>query len=152
MKISVKLIREDEKIDFNELFNELRDVDPRSGALSAFIGFVKGVVEGNIVHELDYTAVEDAAVLSMEKIAREGAGKYNLRAVVIWHRVGKARQGDITLVVVAVADTRKNAMKAVEEIVERVKNEVPVFKLEKRSNGEYWIIGDGKRIPRLGRS
>lgn len=152
MKISVKFIHDDEKVDFNELFNELKSVDPGSGALSAFIGFVKGVVEGNVVYELEYTAVEDAAVLSMERIAREEAEKHDLKAVVIWHRVGKARQGDVTLVVVAVANTRRNAMKAVEEIVERVKSEVPVFKLEKRSNGEYWIIGEGKRILRPSRS
>ncbi|MEM3763180.1 MAG: molybdenum cofactor biosynthesis protein MoaE [Desulfurococcaceae archaeon] len=152
VKISVRFIRENERVDLNELFEELRKVDPRSGALSVFIGFVKGVVDGNIVQELEYTAVEDAALLSMERIAREEAEKHGLRAVAIWHRVGRAKQGDITLIVASVADSRRKSMKAVEEIVERVKSEVPVFKLEKRSNGDYWIIGDGKRVPRLSRS
>lgn len=33
-------------------------------------------------------------------------------------------------------------------ILERVKAEPPIFKLEKRDDGEYYVIGEGRRVKR----
>lgn len=146
--VVVRLVREDERLDFNDIVNWLTHKDPEAGAIAMFIGFVKGVVDGKEVFELDYTAVDDMALKTLEKIARESVRKYELKTALIMHRVGRVRRGDVTLIVAAVSTTRKYASRAVDEMVERIKHEVPIFKLEKRSDGEYWVIGDGNRIPR----
>lgn len=150
--VIVKLLRDKERLDFNEIVSSLSSKNPEVGALLMFVGFVKGVVDGKEVFELEYTAIEDMALKTLEKIARESAQKYGLKSVLILHRVGKVRRGDVTLVIAAVSTTRKNATRAVEEMLERVKHEVPIFKLERRSDGEYWVVGDGRRIPRFSRT
>ena len=46
------------------------------------------------------------------------------------------------------ANNRVRAFEVLREVVERVKHEVPIFKLEIRSDGEFWVLGDGKRVKR----
>ena len=146
--ISVKILKREEPVDFNAIVNELTQKNPESGALAMFIGFVKGVVDGAVVHELEYTAIEDVALNHMEKIAREEAEKHELEAVILWHRIGGLRPGEVTIIIAATSKSREAAIRGIESILERVKREVPIFKLEKRSNGEYWVIGNRTRIPR----
>jgi len=147
LHIDVRLIR-DEKPDLNKILEDLSRIDPASGALSIFIGFVKGLIGENKVEVLEYEAVEEAAINQMRKIAVEEGVKHGLKAVVIWHWLGERKPGETTLLIATLGENRSNAIKAMQIILERVKKEVPVFKLEKRSDGEYWIIGDGVRIPR----
>jgi len=124
-------------------------LDEKCGAIVLFIGVVKGLVENGVrVYELEYTSIGGLATKIMEKIAREEMEKYRLSHVTIWHKLGVLEPGEITLIIAVLAENRKNAFKAAEEILERIKNEVPIFKLEKRSNGEFWVIGNGVRVKR----
>ena len=148
MYIDVKILNEQEEVDFNELIEKLSQIDPRSGAAVVFTGFVKGRVEEVDVYELEYTTIKETALKQMEKIAMEEGEKYGLRAVVIWHYTGKLKPSNVTIVIATLAPTRSGAFDAARIILERVKKEVPIFKLEKRSDGEYWIIGDHRRYSR----
>jgi len=147
--ISVKLLSRDESIDLNSLLRMVSKLDEKCGAIVLFIGVVKGLVENGVrVYELEYTSIGGLATKIMEKIAREEMEKYRLSHVTIWHKLGVLEPGEITLIIAVLAENRKNAFKAAEEILERIKNEVPIFKLEKRSNGEFWVIGNGVRVKR----
>jgi len=147
--IDVKIIDESSVVDLNALVTTLSRLNGRCGAVVLFIGVVKGLVEGNRdVYELEYTGIKDVAIKTMERIAREEAEKYRLSQVTIWHKVGKLKPGEITIVIAVLAESRREAFRAAEEILERVKREVPIFKLEKRSDGEFWVIGDGVRVKR----
>jgi molybdopterin synthase catalytic subunit len=68
--------------------------------------------------------------------------------VLIWHYTGARKPGEITLIIATVGKSRDEAISAARVILERVKREVPIFKLEKREDGEYWIIGDSTRYLR----
>jgi molybdopterin synthase catalytic subunit len=46
------------------------------------------------------------------------------------------------------AVNREVAFRVAREALERVKHEVPIFKLERRDDGDYWVVGDGRRIPK----
>ncbi len=149
MLIDVRILDRNEQLDLNSLVSTMLRLDERCGAITLFIGLVKGLVEENKrVHELEYTVVKEAALEIMGKIAREEAEKYKLSHVVIWHRVGSLKPGEVTIIIAVLAENRKNSFAAAEEILERVKKEVPIFKLEKRSNGEYWVIGSELRVKR----
>ena len=149
MLIDVKILDESSVVDLNALVTTLSRLNGRCGAVVLFIGVVKGLVEGNRdVYELEYTGIKDVAIKTMERIAREEAEKYRLSQVTIWHKVGKLKPGEITIVIAVLAESRREAFRAAEEILERVKREVPIFKLEKRSDGEFWVIGDGVRVKR----
>lgn len=149
MLIDVRILDRNEQLDLNSLISIMSRLDERCGAITLFIGLVKGLVEGDKrVQELEYTVVKDVALKIMEKIAREEAEKYKLSHVIIWHRVGLLKPGEVTIVIAVLAENRKSSFAAAEEILERVKNEVPIFKLEKRSDGEYWVIGSELRVKR----
>lgn len=146
--IDVKILSSDERVDLNDLVEKLANIDERAGALVLFIGFVKGLVENQVVNELEYTAVIDIALKQMEKIAIEEAERHDLSAVTIWHYIGVRKKGELTLIIATVGKDRSSTQEGNSAILERVKKEVPIFKLERRSDGEYWIIGDGVRYPR----
>ncbi len=119
-----------------------------AGALAVFIGFVKGVVDGKRVLELVYEAYEPYASQKLYQIASEASTRPGIYAVHIRHRKGSARPGEPTLIIAVVGESRHIATDTLSWILERVKHEVPVFKLERREDGEFWVVGDGKRIPR----
>jgi molybdopterin synthase catalytic subunit len=147
--IDVRILDKSEQLDLNSLVNTMLKLDEHCGAITLFIGLVKGLVEGDKkVYELEYTIVKNVALKIMEKIAREEAEKYKLSHVVIWHRIGSLKPGEVTIVIAVLAENRKSSFAAAEEILERVKSEVPIFKLEKRSDGEYWVIGSELRVKR----
>ncbi len=137
-------------IDLNKELMEIarKTTQQGGGAIVLFMGYVKGRVDDTEVYELDYEAYEPYATRVLEEIARQAEEKDNVLEVRIYHRIGNLKPGEPTIYVIVASTTRKTAFKTAEEVLEQVKHKTPVFKLEKRSNGEYWVIGDGKRIKR----
>jgi molybdopterin synthase catalytic subunit len=119
-----------------------------AGALVIFVGFVKGVVEGNEVRSLDYEAYEPYASKILKEIADKYASLSGVTDVIIYHRVGSLKPGEPTIYVFVSAKDRKTAFKVAAEALEEVKHRAPIFKLERRSDGDYWVMGDGVRVPR----
>lgn len=117
------------------------------GALVIFVGFVKGVVDGVKVEELRYEAYEPFASRKIEEIERSIESKEGVIEARIFHRVGELKPSETTLYIVTSAINRDIAFEAAREALERVKREVPIFKLEVREDGEYWVVGD-RRIKR----
>lgn len=139
-----KLVREE--IDLNELVREVARRNSRrgSGAIAIFVGVVKGVVDEDPVVSLEYEAYQPYAEEKLEQIAREEEGD-NIDEVRIYHRIGSLGPGEPTIYIVVAGKSRIDAISSIRRLVERVKHEVPIFKLERRSSGEYWVLGDGKR-------
>ena len=137
-------------VDIASLARRLEELSSSrgGGALAIFVGFVKGVVDGVEVRELRYEAYEPYASKKLSDIARSYASREGVHAVLILHRVGNLRPGDETIYVFVAANNRVRAFEVLREVVERVKHEVPIFKLEIRSDGEFWVLGDGKRVKR----
>lgn len=121
-----------------------------AGSLVVFMGFVKGVVDGRRVFSLEYEAVEDLALRKLREIAEEAASRPGVYAVEVIHRVGRLGPGEPTIYVLVVAEPRGLAFRVAEEVLDRVKREVPVYKLEAREDGEYWILGEHTRVARRG--
>lgn len=133
------------ELDLNEEVKKLVE-ETGPGAIVAFIGFVKGMMNGKRVIELEYEAYEPFATEKIEEIEKSirGVGK-----VKIYHRVGRLKPGEPTVYIFVSAPGRREAFEGAREALERVKHEVPIFKLERREDGEYWVIGDGRRERRL---
>ena len=113
-----------------------------------FIGFVKGKVDENNVEELEYEAYEPHATRKISEIVADELKRDGVLFIDVYHRVGKLKPGDHTIYVIAAAVNRQVAFDAARTTLERVKDEVPIFKLEKREDGEYWIIGE-RRVKRF---
>ncbi len=148
MVIETLITRERVKIE-DYLSRLLRESSMEGcGALVMFMGFVKGVVDKEEVSELIYEAYESFASSKMREIGEGAAKEFSIRDVVIIHRIGALGPGDPTIYILVTSVSRGEAFRAAEYILERVKHEVPISKLEVRGDGEYWVLGDGRRIPR----
>ncbi len=138
----------EEELDLNKLVRDMirESSGAGAGALVMFVGFVKDLVEGVRVKELDYEAYEPMATKKLSELVEEFERDEGVVKAAAFHRVGDLKPGDITIYVAVTAVTRKEAFKAAAELLERIKHEVPIFKLERREDGDYWVVGDGARI------
>lgn len=151
--VEVGVLKRGDAVDINALVERLSRSSSDTGAVAVFVGSVRGLNRGKRVEMLYYDHVEGALERVMESIAREEAGKWGLRGVAIYHYVGERRPGEYTLIVAVSGVSRTSVYPALESIVERVKREAPVFKIEYREGETVYMIGDREvKAPKAARA
>jgi molybdopterin synthase catalytic subunit len=99
-----------------------------SGAVVEFHGVVRGVEDERPILGIDYECHEEMARRQLERIAGETAAKHGLRDLVVLHRIGRVATGEPSLYVRAEAPHRQEAFTAVMELIDRLKQDVPIWK------------------------
>jgi molybdopterin synthase catalytic subunit len=108
------------------------------GAHSIFMGQVRAdSVDGEAVLAIEYTAHQEMALLAMHEIREAIFAKYPLTCLHITHSLGLVKAGEICLFVFASAVHRKEAIDACEEVVERIKKELPIWGKELFNDDQY---------------
>jgi len=108
------------------------------GGHSIFLGQVRADdIENKIVTAIEYTSYEELALEQMAAIREETFSKYDLTCMHIYHSLGKVKAGEICLFVFTSSSHRKAAIDACEEIVERIKKELPVWGKELFEDDTY---------------
>ncbi|UKT62264.1 molybdenum cofactor biosynthesis protein MoaE [Pedobacter mucosus] len=98
------------------------------GGHSIFLGQVrKDEIDGKFVTSIDYTAFEELALEKMQAIREDIFNKYSLTCMHIHHSLGIIKTGEICLFVFTSSAHRKPAIDACEEVVERIKAELPIW-------------------------
>jgi molybdopterin synthase catalytic subunit len=98
------------------------------GAHSIFLGQVRADdIHNKLVKSIEYTAYESMALEQMHTIRENIFAKYNLTCMHIYHSLGTIAAGEICLFVFTSSQHRKAAVQACEEVVERIKNELPIW-------------------------
>jgi molybdopterin synthase catalytic subunit len=110
-----------------------------AGAVATFVGTVRRRSRGRTVLHLDYEAYEGMAEQVMAALAEELAGRYQLCAVAIHHRVGRVDVGEPSVVVAVSAPHRGDALAACKDAIDTLKETVPLWKKEVYEGGEEWI-------------
>ncbi|MES2830024.1 MAG: molybdenum cofactor biosynthesis protein MoaE [Bacteroidota bacterium] len=108
------------------------------GGHSIFMGQVRGdEISGKLVSAIEYTAYEPLALEKMHEIREEIFAKYNLTCMHIHHSLGQVKTGEICLFVFTSSAHRKPAIAACNEVVERLKAELPVWGKELFEDDTY---------------
>ncbi|WP_017730918.1 molybdenum cofactor biosynthesis protein MoaE [Nafulsella turpanensis] len=98
------------------------------GAHSIFLGQVRNdIIEGKEVKAIEYTAYAEMAEEAIYTIREDAFSKYQLTCMHIYHSLGRVATGEICLFVFTSSKHRRDAIDACNEIVERIKKEVPVW-------------------------
>lgn len=98
------------------------------GGHSIFLGQVRAdKIDGKEVGSIEYTAYEEMALEMMYTIRENMFAKYELTCMHVYHSLGSVKAGEISLFVFTSAPHRKAAIDACEEVVERIKSELPVW-------------------------
>ncbi len=108
------------------------------GGHSIFLGQVRAdVLNEQTVVAIEYTTYEEMALEKMHEIREAIFSKYELSCMHVYHSLGKVAAGEISLFVFTSSAHRKAAIDACEEIVERIKSELPVWGKELFDNETY---------------
>ncbi|GAA4530128.1 hypothetical protein GCM10023160_30510 [Brachybacterium paraconglomeratum] len=114
--------------------------DPRCGAVVTFDGVVRDHDGGRGVERLEYSAHPTAGAVIAE-VTREIAERYPDTLIAVAHRVGPLEIGDSALVCAVAAPHRKQAFVACDELVDTVKQRVPIWKHQLFDDGESEWVG-----------
>ncbi len=116
--------------------------DGGAGATCVFLGTVRDHSGAGAVEGLSYEAWEELAVRRLEEIAEEAFGKWSVRKMAILHRVGDLAVGEVSVIVAVSAAHRAEAFEACRHGIERLKEDVPIWKKEHLRDGEsHWVMG-----------
>jgi molybdopterin synthase catalytic subunit len=98
------------------------------GAHTIFLGQVRAdVIDEKNVAAIDYTTYEEMALEKMHEIREAIFEKYELTCMHVYHSLGKVKAGEISLFVFTSSIHRRAAIDACNEVVERIKQELPVW-------------------------
>ena len=118
------------------LLEELAGADPDCGGVASFTGQVRAE-PGLVALELEhYPSVTENA---LQRIAETAAEKWSLRQAVIRHRVGRMEVGETLVFVGASAPHRREALKAVEYMIDLLKTDAPFWKQVHTDTGSHWV-------------
>ena len=113
--------------------------DESAGAVVTFSGDVRNHDKGKGVTSLNYE-VHPTAQSVIEKITNEVVAKHDVVNVAIAHRYGVIPIGESAFVVAVAAAHRAPAFECCEELVERVKAELPIWKYQEFTDGTTeWV-------------
>ena len=134
-----------------------RALDPRTitasvrrdsnGAVVTFLGATRRNSMGKGVLYLEYEAYEPMALKKLSEIAAEVTQKWGIQDLAIAHRVGRLEIEDISLVVAVASPHRKEAFQACGYVVDRIKEDVPIWKKEVFEDGEVWVGCQSHSLP-----
>jgi molybdopterin synthase catalytic subunit len=116
--------------------------DPGAGGTAVFIGTVRDHSGAGDVTGLSYEAWDDLAVERLGAIGAEMHERWPIRKVAIVHRTGDLAVGEASVVVAASAPHRGDAFDACRHGIERLKEDVPIWKKESLVTGDaHWVMG-----------
>jgi molybdopterin synthase catalytic subunit len=103
------------------------------------------------VTSLEYEAYMEYVVPKMADVASTVRSRWrDLGRLVLLHRVGVLRVGEVSVVVVASAPHREEAFAAAKHGVDTLKRTVPIWKRETWSGGSAWVQCDHEGVPGSG--
>lgn len=108
------------------------------GAHQIFLGQVrKDMIQEKEIQAIEYTTYKDLAEDIIAEIREAIFSKYEITCMHIHHSLGKIEAGEICFFVFTSSKHRKAATDACEELVERIKKEVPIWGKELFNESSY---------------
>jgi molybdopterin synthase catalytic subunit len=122
-------------MQFCEIRITKQPLDPRvlhfsrtEGAVVDFFGMVRSIENELMIEAIEYEAFEAMAERQLALIADEAKDRYGLVSVIIHHRIGLVPAGEASLFVRVTARHRRAAFEGSSQIIERLKQAVPIWK------------------------
>ncbi|WP_424013472.1 molybdopterin synthase [Halorubrum xinjiangense] len=151
--------RAPDEVDLDALVADLDDAEPwitretlvrrveasadaeRSGAIATFTGRVRARddPDDDRTTHLAFEKYEGVAEARMGDIADELEARDGVFEVRMHHRTGVIEAGEDIVFVVVLAGHRREAFRTVEDGIDRLKDEVPIFKKEATESETFWV-------------
>ncbi len=113
------------------------------GATVLFVGTVRDHSRGKGVLRLEYEAYEGMVVRELENIIGQCTQLHAGVSLRIAHRFGALNIGDVSVAIAAASAHRAEAFATCQLAIERIKEDVPIWKREYTNDGASWINWGG---------
>lgn len=111
---------------------------PGRGGVVTFTGDVRASSRGKRVLRLEYEAYRPMAERKLAEIGADVAREHGAEVAIV-HRVGVLLPGEAAVVIACAAAHRTPAFRACERCIERLKQDVPIWKREVFEDGSEWV-------------
>ncbi|MDQ1724877.1 MAG: molybdopterin synthase catalytic subunit [Frankiaceae bacterium] len=128
----------DTELSVDEVLAAVRD--PGAGGLAFFVGAVRDTDEGKCVQTLDYEAHPTASD-ELWRVMRDVADRHDVVAIAAVHRIGHLEIGDTAVIVAASAVHRREAFAAAHDLIDTLKETVPIWKKQRYDDGTTDWVG-----------
>lgn len=130
------------EISLEDIIREIKG-QPQSrkgGAIGCFMGVVReDGLESGAVQSLEYEAYKEMAEKKLSDIRNDLLNRKGIVDLSIHHVIDKLVVGENSLYVVVMAQHRKQMFPVLDEAVDRVKTEAPIWKKEFTDADSYWV-------------
>jgi len=108
------------------------------GAHNIFLGQVRAdIISDQNVKSIEYSAYEDMANKKVNEIREDAFKKFDLTCLHTYHSLGNVKVGEISFFVFVSSVRRSEVYDATQFLVDRIKNEVPIFGKEIFENEKF---------------
>jgi len=108
------------------------------GAIVTFTGIVRDTPD-NTLDRMEIEHYPGMTEKALTKIATQATERWSLGDVLVIHRYGVMRPGDLIMMVATASRHRKDAFEAAEFLMDYLKSRAPFWKKEFLSNGAEWV-------------
>lgn len=116
---------------------------PSAGGIALFVGVVRNEDEGRPVTDLGYSA-HPSVETYLREVVEKAIGQFPIHAVSAVHRIGDLKIGDIAVIVAVACPKRGEAFQACQQIVDQIKDTVPIWKRQRFADGNAeWVGAEG---------
>jgi molybdopterin synthase catalytic subunit len=127
-----------EAIDYASLTEKVRR--PGAGAVVTFLGTVRDLTGTVATAGLFYEAYGDMALAQMTNIEDQARQRWSIGDLVLVHRLGRLNPGEVSVAVAISSPHRAEAFEACRFVIERVKENVSIWKQEISPDGtSAWV-------------
>ncbi len=108
---------------------------PGAGGIASYLGLVRG----SGVRALELQHYAPLTLPGMESLAAAAEERFGLAGAVVWHRIGRLRPAAPIVLAAAAAPHRREALDAVDYLMDHLKAASWLWKRELREDGWHWI-------------
>lgn len=112
---------------------------PDAGGIVTFTGVVRRHSAGRAVERLEYEAYREMAEKVMRDLCEQVEAEIAGARLAVEHRQGALVVGDVAVVIAASAPHRAEAFAACRALIDRLKQQVPIWKKEIGPDGAEWV-------------
>jgi len=132
----------EEPLSVSDLYSSVADV-PSAGGIAFFVGVVRDEDEGRAVTDLGYSAHPNAETY-LREVVEKAIVQHSICAVSAVHRTGDLKIGEIAVIVAVACPGRVAAFDACREIIDQLKETVPIWKHQRFADGDAeWVGAEG---------
>ena len=113
----------------------------KAGAIVTFEGTVRDHHLGRVVRYLEYEAYAPMVERQLRRLAQELLAQEDITRIAVAHRFGRLEIGEVSVAMAVSSAHRAAAFRVCEQLIDRLKTSVPIWKKEFGEAGAHWIEG-----------